>query len=552
MRVAPAPTASRRFATGLSALAALVFVTGGGAGRPAFADTLEEAVNGLASTTGEKISASVRQLATLDDPRAIPALDALCDDRLRAGADGRAWIFDSHTHDLKDPLTGAPAPAAARPAKEVELDNDIRREAQPVLAQLQLGSPDKSVRLAAAEELSKAGSDDAAAMLHKAYDKERDKGVHEALALAVARLDLQSKDPAARLAAVQIIHKSGNDAMLGDLQRLVSVGADGQPQEPDAQVRAEAKEALGAVMSRRKMITVVGSVIYGVSLASVLLFAALGLAITFGLLGVINMAHGEMLMLGAYATYAVQSFFQNHLPGAFQYYLLAAVPVAFIVTFAVGVVLERLVIRHLYNRPLETLLATWGISLILIQTVRLIFGAQNVAVANPDWLAGGVELAHGLVLPYNRIGVVVFVVAVSAAVWVLLYRTRLGLNVRAITQNRNMAACVGIPTKRLDAWMFGLGSGIAGLGGVALSQLGNVGPELGQSYIIDSFMVVVLGGVGRLAGAIVSALGLGVINKLIEPAAGAVMGKIVVLGFIILFIQRRPQGLFAIKGRSEA
>jgi len=552
MRFAPAPTASRRFATALSALAALVFLTGGGAGRPAFADTLDDAINGLASSSGEKISASVKQLATLDDPRAIPALDALCDDRLRAGADGRAWIFDSHTHDLKDPLTGAPAPAGARPAKEVELDNDIRRDAQPVLAQLQLASPDKAVRLAAAEELSKAGSDDAAVMLHKAYDKEKDRGVHDALALAVARLDIQSKDAAARLAAVQLLHKSGNDAMLGELQRLLSVGADGQPQEPDAQVRAEAKEALNAVMSRRRMITAVGSVIYGVSLASVLLFAALGLAITFGLLGVINMAHGEMLMLGAYATYAVQTFFQNHLAGAFQYYLVAAVPVAFLVTFAVGVVLERLVIRHLYNRPLETLLATWGISLILIQTVRLIFGAQNVAVANPDWLAGGVELAHGLVLPYNRIGVVVFVVAVSAAVWVLLYRTRLGLNVRAITQNRNMAACVGIPTKRLDAWMFGLGSGIAGLGGVALSQLGNVGPELGQSYIIDSFMVVVLGGVGRLAGAIVSALGLGVINKLIEPAAGAVMGKIVVLGFIILFIQRRPQGLFAIKGRSEA
>jgi urea transport system permease protein len=214
--------------------------------------------------------------------------------------------------------------------------------------------------------------------------------------------------------------------------------------------------------------------------------------------------------------------------------------------------LERVVIRHLYNRPLETLLATWGISLLLIQTVRLIFGAQNVAVANPDWLAGGVELAHGLVLPYNRIGVVLFVIAVSMAVWALLYRTRIGLNVRAMTQNRNMAACVGIHTRRLDAWMFGLGSGIAGLGGVALSQLGNVGPELGQSYIIDSFMVVVLGGVGRLAGAIVSALGLGIINKLLEPVAGAVLGKIMVLGFIILFIQRRPQGLFAIKGRTEA
>ena len=284
-----------------------------------------------------------------------------------------------------------------------------------------------------------------------------------------------------------------------------------------------------------------------------LLFAALGLAVTFGLLGVINMAHGEMLMLGAYATYAVQTLFQKHrarrAAASIRWWRSRSPSPS---RFAVGVLLERTVIRHLYGRPLETLLATWGISLILIQTVRLIFGAQNVAVANPDWLAGGVELAHGLVLPYNRIGVVVFVILVSTGVWFLLQRTRLGLYVRAVTQNRGMAACCGIPTARIDAWMFGLGSGIAGLGGVALSQLGNVGPELGQGYIIDSFMVVVLGGVGRLAGAVAAALGLGVINKILEPVAGAVLGKIAVLGIIIIFIQRRPQGLFAIKGRVEA
>jgi urea transport system permease protein len=468
------------------------------------------------------------------------------------GADGKTWISDSKTRELVDPLTGAAAPASARPAREVETDNDIRRAAEPVLAELQLSSPEAAVRLGAAQELAKSGSDGATALLHKAFDREKDKNVREALGMAVARVDVASTDPGLRLAAVQLIHKSGNDEMLGELQRLLSVGTDGKPVEPDDRVRAEAKDALSAVMSRRRVITGVGSIIHGLSLASVLLFAALGLAITFGLLGVINMAHGEMLMLGAYATYSVQVFFQTHLPSLFKFYLFAAIPVAFLVTFGVGVVLERVVIRHLYNRPLETLLATWGISLLLIQTVRLIFGAQNVAVANPDWLAGGIELAHGLVLPYNRIGVVGFVIAVSIAVWALLYRTRIGLNVRAITQNRNMAACVGIHTQRLDAWMFGLGSGIAGLGGVALSQLGNVGPELGQSYIIDSFMVVVLGGVGRLAGAIVSALGLGIINKLLEPAAGAVLGKILVLGFIILFIQRRPQGLFAIKGRTEA
>jgi urea transport system permease protein len=524
----------------------------GGAARLARADALADAVNGLADASPEKVAASVKQLSTLGDPRGIPALEALCDDRLRAGPDGRAWVWNSKTHDLTDPLTGAPAPAAARPARELETDNEIRRVAMPVLAELQLGAPQASVRLAAAEELAKSGSQDATVLLHKALERERDKGVRDVLTLAVARVDVQSTDANVRLGAVQIVHKSGNDEMLGELQRMLSTGSDGKPVEPDQRVRAEAKNALSAVMSRRRLITGVGSLIHGLSLASVLLFAALGLAITFGLLGVINMAHGEMLMLGAYATYSVQTFFQTHMPSLFKYYLFASIPVAFLVTFGVGVVIEWLVIRHLYSRPLETLLATWGISLLLIQTVRLIFGAQNVAVANPDWLAGGVELAHGLVLPYNRIGVVAFVIAVSIAVWVLLYRTRIGLNVRAMTQNRGMAACVGIHTKRLDAWMFGLGSGIAGLGGVALSQLGNVGPELGQSYIIDSFMVVVLGGVGRLAGAIVSALGLGIINKLIEPAAGAVLGKIVVLGFVILFIQRRPQGLFAIKGRTEA
>ncbi len=538
---------------GLVALAAL---TGGGA---AFfyaphltAGPLEDAINGLAASSGEVVAASVKQLAALDDPRAIGALEALSDDRLRAGADGRAWIWNKKSRDLFDPLTGVVAPPTARPARDLELDNDLRREVIPALASLQLAAPSANVRLAAAEELSRGGSAEAGILLHKALGRERDERVRTALSLAVARIDIHSPDANVRLTAVQVVHKTGNDDFLGELQRLLATGPDGKPAEPDQRVHDEAESALNAIMSRRRMITAVGSLVHGLSLASVLLFVALGLAITFGLLGVINMAHGEMLMLGAYATYSVQVFFQTFAPGFFRYYLVAAVPVAFIVTFGVGVLLERVVIRHLYGRPLETLLATWGISLGLIQTIRLIFGAQNVAVANPDWMAGGFEIAHGLVLPYSRIGIVGFVIVVAVSVWVLLYRTRIGLNVRAMTQNRGMAACVGIPTKRLDALMFGMGSGIAGLGGVALSQLSNVGPELGQGYIIDSFMVVVLGGVGRLAGSVVAALGLGIINKLIEPAAGAVLGKILILIFVILFIQRRPQGLFALKGRTEA
>ena len=344
-----------------------------------------------------------------------------------------------------------------------------------------------------------------------------------------------------------MIGKSGNDGFLSEMQRLIAKGPDGTPVETDAGVLAAAIRARDALKGHQRMVAIGGSVLHGLSLASVLLFAALGLAITFGLLGVINMAHGEMLMLGAYATYTVQTLMHGH-----RFYLLAAIPVAFLATGLIGVALERGVIKHLYGRPLETLLATWGISLGLIQTVRLMFGAQNVAVANPDWLAGGVQIASGLVLPWSRIAVVGFVVLVAAAVWFILQKTRFGLQVRAVTQNRGMASCLGIRTKRVDALVFGLGSGIAGLGGVALSQLGNVGPELGQSYIIDAFMVVVLGGVGRLSGAVAAALGLGIINKLIEPAAGAVLGKIIVLVFIILFIQRRPQGLFALKGRVEA
>jgi urea transport system permease protein len=505
----------------------------------AHAGPVEDAVEGLAAPDDDKIVEAVNRLAALDDARAVTVLDALCDDRLRIGADGHPYIWDARMHEARRPLTGQIASAAPRPLKEVQVSNEIRQVALPVVAQLQLRSPDARVRLAAATELSKGGGPEAVALLHKALGRENDAKVRQELALAVARVDLQSPDPAARVAALTTIGDSGNDEFIAALKQSLK--------DTSPQVSAAARSALNAVVTHQRVISFCGDLLHGLSLASVLLFAALGLAITFGLLGVINMAHGEMLMLGAYATYAVQTAMHGS-----RLYLLAAVPAAFLATAVVGVILERTVIRHLYGRPLETLLATWGISLGLIQTVRLIFGAQNVTVANPDWLAGGVQIAHGLVLPWSRVAVVAFVVVVSALVWFILQRTRLGLQVRAVTQNRAMAACLGIRTRRIDALVFGLGSGIAGLGGVALSQLGNVGPELGQSYIIDSFMVVVLGGVGKLAGAVAAALGLGMVNKLLEPLAGAVLGKIAVLGFIILFIQRRPQGLFALKGRVEA
>jgi urea transport system permease protein len=294
----------------------------------------------------------------------------------------------------------------------------------------------------------------------------------------------------------------------------------------------------------------IGQIFSGISLGSILLLAALGLAITYGLMGVINMAHGELMMIGAYATYVVQNLFRSFAPELFDFYLAAAVPVSFAVSAAVGMVLERVVIRHLYGRPLETLLATWGISLILIQTVRTIFGAQNVQVENPVWMSGGLAIMTDVVLPWSRVIIIGFALVVLLAVWLVLTRIRLGLFVRAVTQNRAMASCVGVRTGKIDMWAFGLGSGLAGLAGCALSQVGNVGPDLGQSYIVDSFLVVVLGGVGQLAGTVYAAFGLGIVNKFLEGWAGAVVAKIAVLLFIIVFIQRRPQGLFALKGRT--
>jgi urea transport system permease protein len=315
-------------------------------------------------------------------------------------------------------------------------------------------------------------------------------------------------------------------------------------------VKAQLQSSLTKIQSTLGLGDKLGIIFTGISLGSILLLAALGLAITYGLMGVINMAHGELIMIGAYATYMVQGLFRNYLPDAFDWYLIAAIPVAFMASALVGAALERSVIRFLYGRPLETLLATWGISLMLMQLVRSIFGAQNVGVENPSWMSGGLAVLPNLSLPYNRIFIVLFAVLVLVGVWLLISKTRLGLFVRGVTQNRPIAACMGVNTARIDTYAFSLGSGIAGLAGCALSQIGNVGPDLGQSYIVDSFMVVVLGGVGQLAGTVYAAMGLGILNKFLEGWAGAVLAKIAILVFIIIFIQKRPQGIFAMKGRS--
>ena len=321
--------------------------------------------------------------------------------------------------------------------------------------------------------------------------------------------------------------------------------------EQDPQVKAAIQAAIDSVQGQLAWGERLGVLFTGASLGSILLLVALGLAITYGLMGVINMAHGELMMIGAYATYLVQNLFRQWLPPSlFDWYIVLAIPASFAVAALVGAVLERTVIRWLYGRPLETLLATWGISLVLMQGVRTLFGAQNVAVENPSWLSGGVQVMSNLILPYNRLAIIAFAFLVLAGVTLMINRTRLGLFVRGVTQNRRMAACVGINTARIDTYAFSLGAGIAGLAGCALSQVGNVGPDLGQSYIVDAFMVVVTGGVGQLAGTVYAALGLGVLNKFLEGFAGAVLAKIMVLVCIVVFIQKRPQGLFAMKGRS--
>jgi len=427
-------------------------------------------------------------------------------------------------------------------AVEVVVNNRLRSAVADALAALRLLSPERAVRLEAAKALAGGADASMLALVRKALEKETDPDIKPLLDLTAASMEMASGDKQTRLAAIRRLGESNSP----NSRTLLAEAAT----DSDAEIRIAAQKSLREVQGKLAWGERAGLLFAGISLGSILLLAALGLAITYGLMGVINMAHGELIMIGAYATYVVQNFFRSRLADAFDWYLLAAVPASFAVSAGVGMILERVVIRWLYGRPLETLLATWGISLMLIQSVRTLFGAANVQVENPAFMSGGVQAFAGVVLPWSRIGIIVFAVAVLISIWLLLTRTRLGLFVRSVTQNRDMASCVGVPTARVDTWAFGLGSGIAGLAGCALSQIGNVGPDLGQGYIVDSFMVVVFGGVGQLAGTVYAALTLGFANKFLESVSGAVIAKIAVLVFIIFFIQRRPQGLFAVKGRA--
>lgn len=490
---------------------------------------------------------AIAALVTLGDERTRDVLRAMQDGNLhyRKSDDKVVIVAEDPAgaggYVLTDPLSGdALGTAGKRDTKKIAINNRLRNVLREAGARLSLSSQRADVRLTAIEELT--GNLDAAgiALLETARAQEGDDEVAAAMDTALALARLKSTDTATQLQAIDALQ----DSLLPGVRNALTTLTESSTAATD--VRAAARRALTRIEGKLQMYALGETLFFGLSLGSVLLLAGIGLAITFGVMGVINMAHGELIMLGAYTTYLVQQAMPQHL----EYSMLVAIPAAFIVAGAFGIAIERGVIRFLYGRPLETLLATFGISLVLQQLVRTTISAQNVTVANPGWMSGSLQINPALALTYNRLYIVLFTLLVFAALLLLLKKTALGLHVRAVAQNRPMARAMGIRSDWVDALTFGLGSGIAGVAGVALSQLTNVGPNMGQAYIIDSFMVVVFGGVGNLWGTLVGAFSLGVANKFLEPYSGAVLAKILVLIFIILFIQKRPRGLFPQKGRA--
>jgi urea transport system permease protein len=509
---------------------------------PVRADDFATLAKGLGAESFAEKEQAVTALGKLGDKRAIPVLVALQDGHLVKAADGRVLI--SGTAKLIDPVTGREI-SDETPADRIRVNNRLRGVIEGALGGLTLFSSDRGTRLTAAQEALRHPSADEAALLEKAIAAEKDTAVQAAMATSLAAARLVSGSKEEKLAAARVLGAT-TDPQIKNLLDQFRAAPDIDPE-----LRQAADAALASIENRLWLVGIAANLFQGISLGSVLLLAAIGLAITFGVMGVINMAHGEMIMIGAYAAYICQQLFRAFLPPAWiDGYLVLAVPAAFLIAGAIGVALERSVIRFLYGRPLETLLATWGVSLLLQQAVRSIFGSPNKEVANPSWMTGGFDAIGGFTITWNRVAIILFCAVVLGILALVLNRTRFGLYMRAVTQNRNMAAVMGIRTAWVDALTFGLGSGIAGMAGVALSQIGNVSPNLGTIYIVDSFLVVVFGGVGNLMGTLVGALSLGVVNKFLEPIAGAILGKIVVLVAIILFIQRRPRGLFALKGRT--
>ncbi|WP_347473697.1 urea ABC transporter permease subunit UrtB [Acinetobacter thermotolerans] len=489
----------------------------------------------------------VKRRALLNQwPASIELLDQLAEyvanDQLYSDSVGNTYILEAEDQLLSYPDL-ALVETWPSDLSQVTLVNTLNKALTFAQAQKKLKSEEASQRLEAIDILENNLSELDIKSINQLYLAEKNNSVKARIAQLKARLDYTSDDVLVKIQAAQVLKESNRPDVLAMIESELA-----QP-NLHADLKAALLDAKGSIKTRIQASEWTGHVFSGLSTASILLLAALGLAITYGLLGVINMAHGELIMIGAYTTYVVQSLFKSYLGSYVDWYLIAAIPAAFLVSALIGMLIERTVIRPLYGRQLETLLATFGVSLILMQVVRMIFGAQNVEVSNISWLSGGISLTPSLMLPYNRIAIIVFTVAVLLLLVYLLSKTRFGLFVRAVTQNRQMARAVGIRSSRIDMMAFGLGSGLAGLAGCALAQVGNVGPDLGQNYIIDAFLVVVVGGVGQVWGAVLAALGLGVSGTVLEIGMGAVLAKIILLVLVILFIQKRPQGLFAIKGR---
>jgi urea transport system permease protein len=450
----------------------------------------------------------------------------------------------------REPITGPdgkPLLADLSTLGEVSTGRSLRIAMRPLIdafsGQNDLTNPDPAARRAAATKMAYTGDTATLKLLQDALPKETDRWVRFALEEGAALILLRLGDPAERVIAAETLGRLRSANASEPLYQIA-----GDPQAP-APLAAAAQVAVKRIERWGLFTQAIEIAFQGLSLSSILLLMALGLAIVFGLMGVINMAHGELMALGAYSTFLMQGWFATYLPGSFDYYFLVALPFSFLVSASAGFLLERGVIRFLYGRPLETLLLTWGVSLMIQQGLRLWFGAANVDVSSPRWLSGGIPVMIGVQLPYNRLFIIALATICVGAMYLLLFRTDAGLRIRAVTQNRGMAACLGVRARWVDAGTFALGAGLAGLAGCAITQIGNVGPELGQNYIVDSFMVVVTGGVGKLAGSILAAIGIGGLNKIIEPGMGAVFGKVLILVLVILFIQRRPSGLFATKGR---
>jgi urea transport system permease protein len=517
------------------------------------ADAFGAALTALREGSFADKEAAIDSLIASGHKSAEPLLAALLEDRLFIRDQDQTLVIARSadeglaSYELIDPLTLAGAGSAPAPQlTKVGTNNRLRRVLRNTLSRFALANPNPGVRLAAVKEMIRSLDDTTLDLLRRRAEAETDTAVKVEIDTGLALAALDSTEVSARLAAIKTLSSRLNSDVRNRLATMVEPAADGTVPESDEAVRRAATDALRGIDSARSFYSGIETLFFGLSLGSVLVLAAIGLAITFGVMGVINMAHGELMMLGAYTTYVVQLLMPNHL----EVSILIAIPAAFMVAGLAGVLLERTIIRFLYGRPLETLLATFGVSLVLQQFVRSVFSANNRSVVTPAWMSGTLQINDALGITFNRLYIVIFMVAVFAGLLAVLKRTRLGLDIRAVSQNRAMARAMGIHSEWVDAMTFGLGSGIAGLAGVALSQLTNVGPNLGQSYIIDSFMVVVFGGVGNLWGTFIGGMSLGLVNKLLEPYAGAVLGKILVLVALILFIQRRPRGLFPQTGRA--